>query len=314
MDKSCDLVYTRMQFYRSGDIMRDIYGYIRKLALRKLIILTAVFIVLIIVILAAPFRAAVSPVSVSSAEEITEAYQNGNKYIQLENVDIFYAGYDHVSDDEAVASYYYVIVDDEYIFILIPLDETGEHASALTWSGRAKISTPTTYSDFIIAFAQAEEITDDEASAGLGGCVIDAYGFTVLPYLTALVVFTLAVIVLLIFIIMNAVVYINPRRSGTFSRLGKFESNPDGAKRAAKQLKSRSTKRFGNIFLTDDFFIGFTNRNVYVVPLDNIMRAVRPAGNKVYVIIDTEPKARYKIPLKSRKNADDVVEAIRSIF
>ena len=321
MDKRNVLGYTQTE---RGNIMRNILKYIKTLALRSIAVLTVALIIVIIVMIIIPFKAVISPKSAASAEEVAELYTSGKKYVNAQELELTYAGYDQMNGEEAVASYYYIVAEDftyketetdVYIFFLIPVDETEEHASTIVWSGKTKIlKNSTTAADFITAFAEDEGLSEEDITAEPGGFVASGYDYSAAAIIIWLVIFILLLIAIIIALVMSLVTYFKPLYGRTFRRLKKFSDGRESAGVIRKQLRSSETKKYGNIFITQDYFVGYTNTNVYVVPLENIMRAVRPAGKKAQVIIDTEPRAKYKIRCKSKKQADAVVEAIRSIF
>lgn len=326
--------------------MRNILRYIKKLELRKIAITVILLIIVIIVMIIIPFKKTISPQTASTAEDVINIYLDGKKNIQISSLEITYTGYNLTDTAEAdtegeteettggtdgseeetevLAAYYYVKAEDityndtetdAYIFFLIPTSETEELSDVITWSGKAKIITGLTEEDELItACLENSTASAEDLLAAPGGFVVSGYDYSAAAMIITLLIFAVIVVLLIIALINSLITYFKPLRSKTFKRLEKFGEGPESIGSIKTQLRDEKTKKYGNIFITKEYFIGYTNRDVIVVPLDNIMRAVRPAGRKICVIIDTEPKAKYKIACGSRKHADNVVEAIRSIF
>ena len=325
--------------------MRNILRYIKKLALRKIAFFAILLIIVIIVMIIIPFKKVISPQTVSNYESLITAYLDGKNNIRIENLEINYTGIDitdaeegseeetgeaeeaeteEAEETEVLAAYYYVKVEDveyedsetdAYIFFLIPYDETEELSDTIKWSGKAKmISGLTEEDELITAYLENSRASAEDLLAEPGGFLVSGYDYSARAMIITLLIFIIVLILLIIALVKTLIVYFKPLRSKTFKRLEKFGEGPESAGAIKTQLRDENTRKFGNIFITKEYFIGYTNFDVIVVPLDNIMRAVRPAGKKICVIIDTEPKAKYKVKCAGRKQADGVVEAIRSIF
>lgn len=300
----------------------DIYKKIRKIYFRHLIWPLFPIIMSVAFLIMVPFEEILYPVRVNSMDEVVEAVNNGEKYLELSLSRLTYSGYNYMRDTDVHGKYYYELTGegDKCVFVLLEPSKANEKATKLSdVTIRVKVTeTNGIFDNMLSMFAGNINWTEEGVSGMTEDYVLSQVDYHYRVYFILLVVLLVTFAYGLIIFAYNILIALVPRlcpkllyakyyfKSHKTKGMDKFVEHLSRELEAAKVCQ-------GNMYITDHFIINMDNMDIDVVPVNKIMMVYEHSTLKSFMGIHL--KVSYTLHLKCsklicfhapRKNIDDV--------
>lgn len=293
--------------------------YIKHISLKNLLLPGIVLLIMIILMLSLPVDEMLVPREVSSADELTEAAEEGERFIYYEISGLAYTGYDFYDGSEAAASFYYVFTDDgeSCVFFLIAKGKD-------TYSGRARIVTKDEYvNTFIMNYASDLGLSTGLLEEISGGFIVSGYDYNLWLY-TLLALLLIAVAALcLVYILGNIIIFFFPHIHPACRRLKKYGLSGKDFSDIDRELAADCIVEAGNMFATSHYLVVFAKSTLYMIPLFNIVWAYKYLNRQIFVskkflsytlVVYTSPGGRILMRGNRKKHTDMILRFLDRDF
>ena len=306
-----------------------IKSYLKKISRKNLIFPGIVLVISVLILVFAPFGQFFNPPKASSLEEIIRLKEEGARYVEFSLDDLHYTTYDYYTGRGDNASCYYYILDEKEnpvcVFFLIPSEFTNNRSEVLAhYSAKATfVSGGNRFDTFLSGFATDIGWNRDDLAAVSGNFAVSQYDYR--PGLTTVIQILLALIVLASFIyfLANIVVIFAPHLHPACRRLKRFGLDGRDFTEIDKELSENLLIRAGRIYVTENYLIGLGKRNLWMIPLFNIVWAYKFSSwnplvkkNKLTysLVIITSPKDKVSIRGNKKSGADQILLFLEENF
>ncbi len=284
-------------------------------------------IVLLLIIL--PLKNEFNPPKVASMDELTQIVKKKIGFVEYNFENLHYSGYDYYTNNPKKSACYYYILDEgqspRCTFFLIPLGETNNKAEVLEkYTAKAKIlKRDTRFENFINAFSQDIGWNAKDLKEICGNYVVSAFdyhpGFTTVIMILLFILLAISVA----YFITNLIFMFYPHLHPACKRLNKFGLSRRDFKEIDIELANNLLIRAGNIYLTENYLVIFGKRNLWLVPLYNIVWVYQYAIWKPFVkkeklnfrcTIVTSPKSYVRVYGTKKSNNDKIFGYLKNYF
>ena len=298
---------------------RTIRKYIKQISLKNLILPLVILLAALAAGAFIPFDEMLSPVSVSSVQELTAAAENGTRYISWDISGLEYTGYDYYDSKEAAASFYYVFADDSSacVFFLIGKDESIS-------KGNAKIVEKSEYINaFLANYAKDLGLSTEAVNKLSGGYIVSNYDYDLWIYIILAAILALIVLVCVIYILTNIFIFIFPSSHPSCRRLKKYGLSGRDFSDIDSELEHDRIVEAGNMFATSHYLIVFEKGTLFMIPLFNIVWAYQYVARQIFVsrkllsytlVVYTSPGGRIVMRGNRKKNTDKILSFLDRDF
>ena len=293
--------------------------YIKHISLKNLLLPGIVLLIMVILMLSLPVDEMLIPREVSSAQELTEAAEEGERFIYYEIDDLIYTGYDFYDGSEAAASFYYIFSDDgeSCVFFLIA-------KGADTSSGRARIVTKDEYvNTFITSFASDLGLSAQMLAEISGGFIISGYDYNLWLYTLLALILIAVALICLVYMCGNILVFFFPHIHPACRRLKKYGLSGKDFSDIDRELASDCIVEAGNMFATSHYLVVFAPSTLCMIPLFNIVWAYKYLNRQIFVtkkylsytlVVYTSPGGRILMRGNSKKHTDMILRFLDRDF
>lgn len=298
---------------------RTIRKYIKRISLKNLILPGIILVIVICVFVFLPFEDVSDPVYVSSAEEIFEAYENGEEFISYDISNMTYTGYDYYDGAETAAAFYCAFSEDEEscVFFLIPEDETAG-------TGTAKIVEKEEYKNVFCAnYAKDLGLSEVALEQISGGFVVSGYDYHYWAYKVCEILLAAIMAVCVIYMIINILIFFFPQIHSSCRRLKKYGLSSRDFSDIDRELAEECIVEAGNMFATSHYLVVFGSSTIYMIPLLNVVWAYSYVSRQIFVsrrlltytfVVYTSPGGRIIMRGNRKKNTDQILSFLERDF
>ena len=302
--------------------MRTILGYIKFISKRNLIFPAIVLAIMIILLIILPVREILFPSSASDITKIAEGIRDGKQYMNVDINDLHYTGYDFIKGNSPVASYYYILDENNpeplCLFFLVPVKDNEVPENTLdNFKGKVRVLKNNIYfRQFLNDFSGDVGWSSDGLSDISFGAVLSRYDYHPAIFIILAIVMMIVIIICIIYCIANIINLIDPARHEACRRLHRFGLDASDFKLIDNELKNNCIVRAGSLYVTEHYLVAFSSRSIFVVPLYNIVWIYKYSTLKKFsrnsilsysVMVVTDPKDHITIPSCTKKDADTVL-------
>lgn len=306
-----------------------IKSYIKYISRKNLLLPGIITVLIAILLIVLPLKNEFNPQKVSSIQELSDTVSKKIGFVEFTFTNLHYSNYDYYTKDpKKSACYYYVLEDGESpkcTFLLIPLEYTNNKAETLeTYTAKAKIiKNDARFENFINAFSKDVGWNAKDIKNISGNYCVSQFdyhpGFTI----AIMVLLFLLLAISVIYFISNLIFMFSPRLHPACKRLRKFGLSQRDFKEIDFELENYLLIRAGNIYLTENYLVIFGRRNLWMVPLYNIVWVYQyaiwnPFANKNNLnyrcTIVTSPKSYVRINGTKKSNNDKIFAYLKNYF
>ena len=308
---------------------KTVLGYIKYISRRNLIFPGIILAAVIILALLLPIRSVLSPEEAASAGEIVSLSESGAEYVRIEFDALSYTGYDYYVNNRPVASYYYILNEDDAdnvcMFFLVPTNSSENTADKiLHYSANARIITGNTqFKIFLDEFSDDIGWSHDGLLDACSGLLVSSYDYHSALYIILLVLLALIFIWALAYILANVIILIDPTRHEACRRLIKYGLDGEDFTAIDEELAHDTIINAGNLFATTHYLVAFGQHSIFVVPLFNIIWAYKYSSwnhfsrirkLKYTLVVTTSPKDTIRVPGNRKKDVDKILNFLGEDF
>ena len=304
--------------------------YIKKISGANLIFPAIIFVAALLLFLFVPFGQIFNPPKASSIDEILEIYKSGSHYVEFDLDNLNYTTYDsYTSGKEGDASCYYYILDEENgptcVFFLIPSKYTNERADVLEhYSAKARfVSGGSRFDTFISGFS-TDIGWDSNALMEISG----HFAVSQTDYRPGLVIAMMALLLLIllasfVYMIANIACIIAPHLHPACRRLKRFGLDGKDFTEIDRELSENLLIRAGRMYVTDNYLVALGKRNLWMIPLFNIVWAYKYSNWNPFVkknklsyslIVITSPKDKVAIRGNRKVHTDRILKFLEDNY
>ncbi len=301
---------------------KTILEYIKSISKRNLILPVIVIAVMAVLLAVLPFGKVLNPPAASSADEILEYADNGYTYLSIEISGYNYSGYDYYSESgEAKAGYYYILDEENSenlcMFFLIPSDEDELSDDQSVYKAKVRILRNDKYFDaFLSDFASDIGWSSSALRAAGGNILVSSYDYNPALYIILLILIIAVIVICFVYAIINLLTYLFPTLHKAARRLKKFGLDKDDFREIDDEMAHNRILSAGNLYITDHYFVAYSNSGIDIVPLYNIVWAYKYSSwNRLRrfsrlnysLVIVTSPRDRITIKGNKKRDADAIL-------
>lgn len=306
-----------------------INSYIKYVSKKNLLLPGIVAVITAILLIALPLKYEFNPPKTSSNEEIKALSKKKIGFTDFTLENLHYSNYDYYTGNKKVSACYYYVLDEgvhpSCTFILIPIENTQNKSETLaTYTAKAKIiKGDKRFEKFIESFASDIGWNSSDLKNICGGYVVSEYdyhpGLTI--FITILLILLLAISV--VYFLANLVFMFKPHLHPSCKRLHKYGLARRDFKEIDYELSNYLLFKAGNMYVTENYLVIFGKRNLWMVPLYNIVWAYQfaiwnPFVNKsklnYNLTIITSPKTYVLVRGNKKANTDKVLAFLKNNF
>ena len=306
-----------------------IKSYIKYVSRKNLLLPGLALLVTAILLIILPLKYEFNPPKASSGDEIRTLSEKKIGFTDFTLENLHYSNYDYYTGNKKVSACYYYVLDEgshpSCTFILIPVENTQNKSETLaTYTAKAKIvKGDKRFEKFTKAFAADIGWNVKDLKNICGGYVVSEYdyhpGLTI--FITILLILLLAISV--IYFVANLIFMYKPHLHPACKRLHKYGLSRRDFKEIDYELSNYLLFKAGNMYVTENYLVIFGKRNLWMVPLYNIVWAYQfaiwnPFVNKsklnYNLTIITSPKTHVIIRGNKKSNTDKVLVFLKNNF
>ncbi len=259
------LEYTQYDHFITKSIRR-VYG-------RRLIMPLVFFGVLLLLFLLFPISGLLSPKAVTTYKEATATYQEGNPYLTLTLEDVYFTGYTNSKWGSVNGYYYYTLLDDRCIILLLrgtTCQQGISYLESITVSV-ALLEDSQGFSLLLSALSEDLSWTTEGIAEKVSPYLFSEPAissvYVVLFFLVLIVTAAYALFALLV----STVSLLFPQLSPPCRQLGRFGKVRDLLEQAETELATLPQLATEDMFITEHFFIEIADFGIAVVPISQIV-------------------------------------------
>ncbi len=308
---------------------KTILEYIKFISRRNLIFPVVVIAVMAVLLAVIPFGRVLNPPVASSVDEILEYADSGYTYLSIEISGYSYSGYDYYSESGEVKAGYYYILDEENaenlcMFLLIPWDEGEISDEQTVYKAKVKLLRNDKYFEsFLTGFSTDIGWSSSALRAAGGDVLISSYDYNPALYIILLILIIAVMAICLVYGVINLLTYLFPTLHEAARRLKKFGLDEDDFREIDDEMAHNRILSAGNLYITDHYFVAYSNSGIAIVPLYNIVWAYKYSSwNRLRrfsklnysLVIVTSPRDRITIKGNKKRDADAILRFFRRDF
>lgn len=246
---------------------------IQSLYWRKLIAPFLYLILLTILWFCLPLSDILSPSALTSYPQVASSYEHGNQYVELDLKDLYFTGYTNTQLGRATGYYYYTMLDDTCIFVLLSPRTSEEGLPSISHAHiKAKILHQGK------AYRQLTDFLSQDLSWTPQGLRAKAspYLLSEPAYLPPLSVFLLAAffatgLYAFASIVISILYILFPVLSPPCRQLGRFGRPSELLAQAEEELATLPQLATEDMFITEHYFIEIARFGIAVVPIQEMI-------------------------------------------
>ncbi len=306
-----------------------IKSYIKYISRKNLLLPGIIAVVIALLLILLPLKNEFNPPKVSTREELSQIVDKKIGFVEYNFENLHYTYYDYYAKDpEKSACYYYTLDEGENpkcTFFLIPLEKTNNKSETLTaYTAKAKIvKKDSRFENFINAFSADIGWNTKDLKDISGNYVVSEFDYH--PSFTSIIMILLFILLAMsiAYFIANLVFMIKPHLHPACKRLKKFGLSRKDFKEIDYELANYLLIRAGNIYLTENYLVVFGRRNLWLVPLYNIVWVYQYAIWKPFVkkenlnfrcTIVTSPKSYVRVYGTKKADNDKIFAYLKTYF
>lgn len=306
-----------------------IRNYIKRISRANLIFPLIIFVAALVLFLLVPFREIFLPPKASSIEEIKKIYEEGGHYVDFSLSDLHYTTYDYYTGGKGGASCYYYILDESEspscVFFLIPEQFTNGRADVLeTYSAKARFVSGGSRLDTFISGFSTDIGWDSNALLEISG----HFAVSQTDYRPGLINAIMILVILimlacLVYIIANIACIFAPHLHPACRRLRHFGLDGRDFTEIDRELSENLLIRAGRLYVTENYLIALGKRNLWMIPLFNIVWAYKFSNWNPFVkknklsyslIVITSPKDKVSISGNRKAHTDRILSFLEENY
>ncbi len=288
---------------------------IRKIYLAKLIPALLFISFTILVFFHYPFMETLFPNRLENTNDIFQAYNSGEEYLQVSVPTLYYTGYDYTHNSQKRGSYYYSFIDDKCVFFLLSnktSNKTLTELSNLTIHG--KLITDTTQSAFLIDhFSSDLSWTDTELSKITSSFIVSELDASPPTTYALLAIIGIVDVCSLVRILLSLTFIFVPHFSSICKHLGRGKASKLALQEADLELSNNRYFYVSDMSITSHYFIDLGKYHAKIIPLNSIIWAYKHSKmNKLwgisYTLIIYSNNSVSKFTHKQKYDIDFILE------
>ncbi len=306
-----------------------IKSYIKFISRKNLLLPGIIALVIAILLIVLPLKNEFNPPKVSSIDEINATVNKNIGYVDFNMSNLHYSNYDYYTKNPKKSACYYYVLDEgespKCTFFLIPLEYTNNKAEVLdTLCAKAKVvKKDARFKNFINAFSSDVGWNASDMEKISGNFVVSQYDYH--PTLTIIITILLFILlaISILYFVANLIFMISPRLHPACKRLRTFGLSGRDFKEIDIELANNRLIHAGNIYLTENYLVILGNRNLWLVPLYNIVWVYQYAIWNPFVkknklnyrcTIVTSPKSYVRVNGTKKSDNDKIFGYLKENF
>ena len=306
-----------------------IKSYIKYISRKNLLLPGIIAIVIILLLIFLPLKNEFNPPKVSSIDELNAVVSKKIGFVDINISNLHYSNYDYYTKNPKKSACYYYVLDEsespKCTFFLIPLESTNNKAEIIeNYSAKAKIvKKDTRFENFVNAFSSDVGWNASDIKDISGNFVVSQFDYH--PGLTIVITILLFILLAIsvIYFIANLIFMISPRMHPACKRLRNFGLSGRDFREIDIELTNNLLIHAGNIYLTENYLVILGNRNLWLVPLYNIVWVYQYAIWNPFVkknklnyrcTIVTSPKSYVRVSGTKKANNDKIFGYLKENF
>ncbi len=308
---------------------RSIRETIKSISKKNLLFPGIIAIVMVLILVLAPFQQVFNPPTASSIDDIVKIYNNGAKYVHVSISDLNYSNFDYYTNNQNRQASYYYKLDEENgpscIFFLIPTENTNEKSEVLeTYDAKARFLTgDVRFDTFLNGFAQDIGWDREALKEICFGFVVSQFDYR--PGLTMILAGLIAAVIILcvIYIVINIFFIFLPHLHPSCRRLKRFGLDGEDFSEIDRELRDSLLISAGNIHITENYIVDIGKHNIWMIPLFNVVWAysygtwnplVKKNKLKYSLVVVTSPKAKITIAGNKKHDVEWVLSFLENNY
>ena len=288
------------------------------------IVLFVMILLLILILSADIFR----PDVASTPAEIVSLYERGDGYVHVSAENLQYSNYDYyTSSKNRFASYYYILEEDDgpsCVFFLIS-GKRGEQPDVIEhFDAKARFMTKDPHFEtFLEGFAKDIGWDADALKEVSHGFVVSQFDYRPGLIMILVVLILILIAACAIYMIANLIYIWKPHLHPSCRRLKHFGLDGEDFTEIDHELAEDLLISAGQIYVTENYLIVIGKRNLWMVPLFNIVWAYKYSEWNPFVkkkkltyslVIVTSPKEKITIRGNRKPHTDKILQFLDSSF
>lgn len=301
---------------------RTIRDTIKLISKKNLLFPGIVVVIMVLILVLAPFRQVFNPPTAKSIDEIVKIYNSGAQFVHASLSNLNYSNYDYYTNKQSRQASYYYLLDEENgpacVFFLIPSENTNGRAAVLeNFEAKARFVTgDARFETFLEGFAR-DIGWDSEALKEISfGFVVSQFDYR--PGLTMILAGLILAVLLVcvIYIIVNILFIFLPHLHPSCRRLKKFGLDGEDFSEIDREMVDSLLISAGNIHVTENYIVDIGKHNIWMIPLFNVVWAysyatwtplVKKNKLKYSLVIVTSPKTKVTIAGNKKRDVEWVL-------
>lgn len=238
------------------------------------LIAPTIYIALLVVLwLVFPVSHMIFPLNTSSYKEIITNYHEGDTYIETRLSDLYFTGYTNTQYGQTTGYYYYTLVDDNCIFVLLsprtceeglPYIETTHIRARILQQGKA-------YQQLTDALAADLSWTSSGIQSKVSSYILSEPAFYTVFSTITMLLFVASGLYALVVVLLSLLYVLFPVLSPPCRRLGRFGKPAQLLAQAEEELATLPQLATEDMFITEHYFIEVADSGIAVVPIQEII-------------------------------------------
>jgi hypothetical protein len=223
-----------------------------------------------------PFEDVFTPKLINSSKEALFEYEKGTEYVNIKLDTLYYTGFDLMSGDKTVASYYYSLLNNECTFYLIENKLIPEKPVTLKNfsfnAGFSKDSGPT--DNMIASFSESLDWNYDSLKKISSPIIIDSTEYNYIVYLFVFILIIAVILYSVAYITANLLFILIPFIHPSLIHIYYLSDKKrmfDAYKDLVEDYNTNKKLIAGDMILTSKYFINLGNNEVSILPLKDIV-------------------------------------------
>ena len=262
----------KASFSSSGE-KNTIAAQIRHLSLRLAILCLLPIIAIILSLYIIPFKEMFKPTPLAFTSLSESAYNSGTKYVEVTLTNVNYTGYDCTSNGRLVGSYYYSLVNDVCIFILVDTSDMDTIPAVLTdYTINAKIVPTDKMIDSIISkFSLDIGWTYDGLKSITKNVYIDETEYNLTFYRFLKLALILLLIVFGVYCFINILFIIYPAIYPACIIFRILTHGKTTISQIDEELTNMPHKDYNNLHISEHYIISSTFFQLDIIPIEHLV-------------------------------------------
>ena len=244
---------------------------IKKYHSRHIIAPILLLLLVIFLIMTAPFFSVFMPKDISLGVDSIEEYEK--HHVSITSEKLYSTHYDVYSGNMQTGTFYYTFVDDKCLFVLLPISMTNNNSPVLeniTISG--KLTTDSSlHASLMTTLAEDIKFGNAKLNELCYSAHLNVSGFSELIDMFFSLVCLLSIGFALYSIVIDIISMLNPVMSPPVQRLKRYGNPEELLKMADEELSTLPQLATEDMFITEHFFIEVSYYGITIVPIKEII-------------------------------------------